>query len=289
MIRSRRSKALDCINDLQSSPKASASQLKPELGKEIENKASASNDKLTRLIHFSGTKLTYWQVVLSSILAGLLAFIACFSFLPTWIAFFGLFAAASFPISFLDKQAQRRALEFSKDFPSVLLATASSLSAGHTALVAIERSTKLMPKENKVRCEVQVLLESLRVGKSREIVLSQFASDIRLPELELFRSAFLLSLENGGKLSPTLDRLSQVLKDRSILVKSARTATSVMRMTSTVLLTLTPLILGGIAFRTPQFLTLLTVHPVANQVGSLGALLIFTCCWILRRMSDFRP
>jgi len=51
----------------------------------------------------------------------------------------------------------------------------------------------------------------------------------------------------------------------------------------------TPLIIGMVAVRTPDFLHLLTSHPVASQVASLGFALIALNCWILRQMSDFRP
>jgi len=284
-----RAHALNNFEGLINSPKNIARQVQPTFKKPLEEKSSRSLSSIERLIQFSGRRISAPLLCSLSLSLGLATgLISCLA-LPAWISLVIALAVGYYPFAVLDRSAQSRALKFASDFPSVLLATASSLSAGHTALVAIERSTRLLSKENMVRKEISILLDSLRTGSSKEVALKQFALDIRLVELELFRSAFLLSLESGGQLSPTLQRLSQVLKDRSILISSARTATAVMRMTSTVLVLLTPLIVGMVAIRTPNFFILLTTHPIASQIGSLGTLMIALNCWILRRMSDFRP
>ena len=277
------------FEELINSPKSQARMVRPLLNRPEVRRSKDSLSALDKLILFSGVKISALYLLLISLSLGVVTAIFSLTLLPIWVALIIAIAFGSYPFAYLDRKAQDRSLRFASDFPSVLLATASSLTAGHTALVAIERSTRLLPKDNMVRKEISNLLDGLRTGLPREIAIKQFAPDIRLAELELFRSAFLLSLDSGGRLSPTLERLSQVLKDRSILISSARTATAVMRMTSNVLLLFTPLIIGMVAIRTPNFLLQLTTHPVASQIGSLGLLMIALNCWILRRMSDFRP
>lgn len=290
MSKNHHAYALERFDELISSPKNRSKTVRPVVDQQVdklnkENRESYLND----LINFSGVNISPTALVCISVILGVSCGGVLSHFLPGWLSFVVGCAVAFYPIALLDRRAQIRAMEFALDFPSVLLATASSLTAGHTPLIAIERSTRLLPKDNPVRIEISRLLDVLRTGSLKEVAIREFASDIRLPELELFRSAFLLSLDSGGRFSPTLERLSQVLKDRAILISSARTATAVMRMTSTVLLLLTPLIVGMVAVRTPNFFLLLINHPVARQIGSLGALLIAINCWILRKMSDFRP
>lgn len=289
MFGSIRARSVERFNELVNSPKCQARSVRITLEKPPTATAAEAKHRLESLIRYSGVRLSSISLLAIALCLGFSASIISLKIVPFWTSLiFGL-AVGYYPFTFLDRKAQARALRFASDFPTVLLATASSLTAGHTALVAIERSTRLLPKDSLVKEEIHTLFDALRTGLPKELAISQFARDVRLPELELFRSAFLLSLDSGGKLSPTLERLSQVLKDRSILISSARTATAVMRMTSNVLVLFTPLIVGMVAIRTPDFLSQLTSHPIASQIGSIGTLMIFLNCWILKRMSDFRP
>jgi len=291
MVRAGRQSALARADILFNYPKyrGRSSNLDQTSKEKPNSKYCESVGFISKLIRFSGTNTSPRVLLVISFLFAIVISTVASLVTPVWLAFVVGISAFLYPFSYLDRKAEKRALEFAGDFPSILLATASSLSAGHTALVAIERSVQLIPEKNRVRTDIAKLLDELRRGTSKETALRNFATDIRLEELALFRSAFLLSMESGGRLSPTLERLAQVLKDRSILISSARTATQVMRMTSTVLLLFAPLIVGMVAVRTPNFLELLTHHPVASQVASLGFALIALNCWALRQMSDFRP
>lgn len=291
MAWSPHAQSIERYEELLNSPKNISQLMRPRLAQPVDKVRGKSKSRIEQLIAYSGVQISSKLLVLVSFGSGALATVLTLTILPVpgWISIFLGIAVIYYPFSVLERRADLRALKFASDFPSILLATASSLSAGHTVLVAIERSTRLLPSESMVRAEIFVMLDALRTGSTKEIAISEFAKDIRLPELTLFRSAFLLSLESGGKLSPTLERLSQVLKDRSILISSARTATAVMRMTSNILVLFAPLIVGMVAIRTPNFLTTITTHPVASQIASIGVLLIALNCWILKRMSDFKP
>ena len=205
-------------------------------------------------------------------------------FLPLCFCLF-----AYLPFHWLHSKGEHRAAEFAADYPSVLMATASSIQVGLTPLLALERATKLLPPSNMVHQEISKLLDSLRHGTPKHVALSDFARNIALPELELFRSAFALALDNGGRFAPTLQRLAHVSADRAILIKSARVSTANMRMTANVLLVITPMIVMTIALRTENFWQILFDNPTANFLGSLGSGIIATGFFTLRRMSAFKP
>ncbi len=207
---------------------------------------------------------------------------------PYFVPLFFL-AGLRAPFSYLEARIQKRAMEFAEDYPTVLLATASSMKVGMTAYAALERSIKLLPEKSLVRSEVQKLVADLRQGLKKEEALQRFGQTIRQPDLALFRSAFLLVLENGGRFAPTLQRLATVSKDRSVLISAARVSTASMRMTANIILAVTPLIVGVIAARTEKFWDLLLHHPVANTMASAGIVIIFFCFIFLKRMSNFKP
>jgi Flp pilus assembly protein TadB len=179
--------------------------------------------------------------------------------------------------------------EFAADFPAILYAMASSIKAGMAPLGALERSVDLLPKRNLVRAHVDSLLRDLRRGVSREQAIARFGSSIPIGELELFRGGLLLAIENGGRFVPTLERIAQVSRDRSALIQSARVSTESMRMTSTVLLAITPLVLVMESLNTDEFWSTLLSHPVASPLALIGATIIGCGYFILRRMSAFEP
>jgi Flp pilus assembly protein TadB len=191
--------------------------------------------------------------------------------------------------SWLDQRSIKRAMEFAQDYPTVLLAMSSSLKIGLTPYNALERAIKFLPANSLPRVETETFLEKIRRGISRDVALKEFGATIRLPELELFRSAFSLVLENGGRFSPTLERLANITKDRVTLIGSARVSTASMRMTGNVSLVFAPIIVLLTSGRNKDYWELMLSHPVANLVASVGLLFIFGGYGVLRKMSLFKP
>lgn len=245
-------------------------------------------------------KLAYWLYQAGLGISPALFLATCFAFGALAVATLSnivnsyllplfFLGGALIPWIYIDGRLRLRAHAFAVDYPTVLLATASSIKTGMTPYQALERSTKLLPSDSPVRLETERLLSALRRGDRKEQAVATFAQDIALPELDLFRSAFLLVLEAGGRFGPTLERLSGVSKDRATLIENARVSTATMRMTANVLLLLTPFVVGSVAIRTPEFFTLITSHPIANVMASVGVLLIVGCYIVLWKMSNFKP
>lgn len=256
---------------------------------QINLSPSPSDNKLRTLLRQGDLPESTLLFSVTSLICALTLAIFLHQLLSLWLLPITLSVGGAIPYLYALARAEKKALEFAQDFPTVLLATASSLSAGNTALVAIERSVSLLPVKNPVRMEVEKMLQALQSGEDRKKTISSFGRDVRLAELGLFKTAFSLSLESGGKFSPTLQRLAQVLRDRLTLIRTAKAVTAVMRMTANVMLVIAPVVVGLIASRTENFFGLLFDHPVANTVASIGFSLIAFNYFVLRRMSNFSP
>jgi Flp pilus assembly protein TadB len=179
--------------------------------------------------------------------------------------------------------------EFISEYPAVLLATASNLKAGLSVYSALERAIQLLDENSRIKAEIRSLLEKVSRGVPKEVAVSEFAEGIDLPELRLFKRAFILVLVHGGKFSRTLERLSEVCRDRDSLVKSANVSTASMRMTANVLLAIAPLLMLILSFRTKGFWTILFENSIASGLGVVGASIIIGAFFILRKLSDFKP
>lgn len=234
-------------------------------------------------LRYSGKQVLFLSVILSIfgfLLGNLVSLVLG---LVTAFLFFYL------PYSYLRSLAEKRAKEFSSEYPSVLLAMASNMKAGLTVYSSLERSISLLPKENYIKNEVKSFLEKVSRGVSTEKAVSDFASDINLKELELFRRAFALVIIHGGKFSRTLERLAQVTRDRENLISSSRVSTASMRMTSNVLLVVAPLLLFLLSAKNKEFWPTILNNRIAGTMAIVGALTIATSVYALRRMSDFKP
>ncbi|MCB0343612.1 MAG: type II secretion system F family protein [Bdellovibrionales bacterium] len=196
---------------------------------------------------------------------------------------------ASMPFGWIDSRIQSKSSRFSEDYPTLLLAAASSIKAGHTVECAMERAIQLMPKTSVVREEVEKLLEATGKGVSKEEAIARFAARIRLPDIELFRAAYLLAANNGGRFAPTLERLAKVTRDRICLLGAAKVSTSTMRMTSNVLLVIAPIILMIVSLRSASFWETLLNDSVANTAATVGVTCIVGGYLWVRRLSAFKP
>lgn len=244
---------------------------------------------LSLLLYQADSKISVATFLIYSLLSGILLTLF-FSKLFT-IYFIPVFfiLGCLIPLAYQERQIKNRVANFAEDYAELLLAMSSSIKVGMTADRALERSIDLFPEKSLVKLEVRKLLDNLSDGTSKEVAINHFARSIRLPELDLFRSAYLLVLENGGKFSPTLKRLAEVTKDRLTLILSAQVSTATMRMTANFLLFFLPIILLLLSSRTKNYWQLLLHHPQINFFASIGLSMILLGYFVLLKMSDFKP
>ncbi len=234
-------------------------------------------------------RLSPLAFILLSLLSAAAFSVLAAQVLSSWfLPLFFLFGLV-LPWQWVEARVRARTVEFAADYPTMLLAAASSIKVGLTPYQALERSTKLLSPTSLVRTEITALVEKLRHGNGRERAIGEFARTIRLPDLELFRSAFLIVLENGGRFSPTLLRLSAVANNRAQLIRSAAVSTASMRMTANILFVVAPILVLLLAARTEGYWEIFFNHPVANVLASGGIVVITGSYALLRSMSNFKP
>jgi Flp pilus assembly protein TadB len=256
---------------------------------EVLKQATEENSRVRVYLRQANLNCPPLVFIFLMLASALIVSFAATAFLSVWFTPLFLFAGAVLPVVYVERRISARAAQFASDYPTVLLATASSIKAGMTAYRALERATRLLPNDSLVRKEISDLLAALDKGVTREKAVSDFARSIRQADVELFRTAFLLASEHGGRFGPTLERLARVCRDRGTLTHMAGVRTATMRMTGNVLLALTPIIVMMIAVRTEGYWDLFLYNPTANTLSTIGILCILLSYATLIRMSNFRP
>lgn len=126
----------------------------------------------------------------------------------------------------------RLAESFESDYPAFLLALASAVKTGLDPVAAFCRTEELFMSGSVIRHELAKSRELLESGRSEEEVLRQFASTVAHPDLELFRTAFILSRKQGSSLAPCLHRLAKVTRRRQSFRRKMASAVAMQRLSA---------------------------------------------------------
>ena len=248
------------------------------------------SNPLRRLLAYSGTPIPPAVIVTTSLLLAAGASYVTYRFFTPYLVPIYASLAAAIPFSFLDARASTRTSKFTEDYPTVLLATASSIKAGLTPVSALEGAVQPLSKDSLLRDEVVKLMKRLETKQQKATAVADFGSTIRLAELELFRRAFILVTEHGGRFAPTLERLASFTRDRITLTETAKVNTTSMRMTANILMFIVaPFTVSILSMRYPDFWNQLVNHPIANTAASIGITVITMGFVLLHRMSAFKP
>lgn len=248
-----------------------------------------SSNSLEDIIFKSNLKLTKFSFIFIVLLTAIIIGVLSSFFFSVYYSPIFFLIGGSLPVFYLFSKVDKRAMEFSKDYPSVLLATATSIKAGMTPLVALERAIKLLPSSSFCKEETIKLMKALDSGVDKKKAISQYGVSVDLPEISLFRTAFLLVMEHGGPFIPTLERLAEVTRERMNLISSSKVSTASMKMTANVLLSIIPIVLVFLSVGNKDYWNIISENPLANSVATFGVILIILGYIILRRMSVFKP
>ena len=261
--------------------------------------SSESDEQLSQLpsflnhikqrLKFAGLEIPLPLLFLISLFSGLCVF-SIASTIIAWPALPLIFLLGSYcPWIYVDWKAENRALEFSNDYPELLQSMSSALKAGHSAQTALEHASKLLSKDNPVRLEVENLLSDLHKGLHQQKAVAAFAADRDVPELSLFRNAFLLVLDDGGKFSPTLQRLALISRERDNLKNSVKVSTATMKMTGNILLLVCPMVVLMVSTRSDNFWSDLSNNTLSSGIFSTGVILVFFGYFSLRTLGRYKP
>ena len=244
---------------------------------------------LTKKLAFAGLKISPLTFLALSLSFALLISLFSSSMIA-WQMVPLIFALSLLsPWLFIDSMAEKHASEFAKDYTELLQAMAYALRSGHSAQIALGHAANLLPENNAVRAEVELLLSNLHKGENQREAISSFASDRDIPELALFRNAFLLVMADGGRFSPTLLRLALLSRQRDNLKKSVQVSTATMKMTGNILLIACPLVILMVSARSDSFWAELQSNNIASAIFSAGILLTILGYISLKSMGRYKP
>lgn len=239
--------------------------------------------KIKELIQLSNIKWTIDTFVIYSLLIA--SFPLIFLLTP-----FALMAIFSIPILFiptiyLNILANKRFLDFSKQFPDALNLMASSLRAGHPLFAAIDIVTTEMPAPI---CEVfETTRRDISLGiDTKDAFFSMTRAMPKSIDLKFFITAVLIQKEVGGNLAELLDKLSGTIRERFKLLGQLRSQTAQTRLSGIVLGIVPVAVLLGVFFLNPDYIKPLFTTPDGELAFGIAIGLIVFGFLLIKKISS---
>jgi tight adherence protein B len=202
---------------------------------------------------------------------GLAALVLAFALqFPGWIvvlAALGVFAGA--PRLFMMFAQGKAETQFTEDFPNALDGIIRMLRAGLPISAAIRSVGS--GTSTALTSIFTTIADQVDVGVPLTDALAGSAKQIDLPDFRFFSVAVALQHTTGGNLTVTLDVLSEIVRKRRTARLRGRSVTAEVRMTAYVLAAIPFVVVGGLVFTNPSYLSPLIHDPRGNVIAGMAA------------------
>ena len=196
--------------------------------------------------------------------------------------FFALLGLAAGPLGgtlFVRRRISKRRKAFEAALPDALTLIASSLSAGHTFLRAIQMMCE--EAEPPMSEEFARLVAETRLGDPVVDALARMAKRLEIRDLDWVVQAIRIQQTVGGKLADLLHTLADFIRAREEVRRDVAVLTAEGRISAWVLTALAPFMLFAIQMMSPDYLAPmwrgwgLVVMGITAGMMAVGSLVIF--------------
>lgn len=167
------------------------------------------------------------------------------------IAALSVLATVFVATKFVGRRINKRKRAFEVQLPDALALIASSLSAGHTFLRAIQ----MMCEESgpPMSEEFSRVVAETRLGDGTVDALTRMSGRLQIRDMELVVQAIRIQQTIGGRLADLLQTLAEFIRARDEVRREVQILTAEGRMSAYVLAGLVPFMFGMIAILNPTY------------------------------------
>jgi len=180
--------------------------------------------QLKQIIDQADSQITVMRLVLFSLTAGVLAFLAVTMLSPSLLMalLFGVIAAA-LPFLHILSKRRKRLNKFLQLLPDALDLMSRGLSAGHAFTEALQMVASEMPEP--ISMEFRKTYEEQNLGLSLKLALENLVQRVPLLDLRMCVTAVMIQRETGGNLSELLEKVAHTIRERFRIMEDLKTMT----------------------------------------------------------------
>ena len=236
--------------------------------------------KLKQMIDQADSNITVMRLILFSLSAGVLAFLAVSMVsvsLPLMILF-GLIAT-SVPFIHINMKRKKLMRKFLQLLPDALDLMSRGLSAGHAFTEALQMVASEMPEP--ISMEFRKTYEEQNLGLSLKLALENLVQRVPLLDLRMCVTAVMIQRETGGNLSELLEKVAHTIRERFRIMEDLKTMTLSSRWSAWLLCALPIFLAVYVTFMNPGYMDVMwrdsrghKLLAVAGLMQILGMLMV---------------
>ncbi|MGI6680282.1 MAG: type II secretion system F family protein [Bdellovibrionota bacterium] len=200
----------------------------------INRKSSRdTKNSLDDIFYYAGINEKEKQkLILRCIILSVCIFFISIFFFKFYISLFLVIAYLIIEYFLLNKKVILRAKNFEEDYPAFLISLASCVKSGKDPLQALLIVKDLFLETSILKEKLLDVLLDIQEGMSEEEAINNFAKDIKHPDIDLFKVAFILSRKEGSGLYKPLRRLTKVTRQRQSFRRKTQSAIAMQKVSA---------------------------------------------------------
>ncbi len=225
--------------------------------------------RIKRTIDQADLNITVVRLVLFSLTAGVLAFLAV-SMISASYLLMGLcgVVAAILPFMHVLAKRKKRLNKFLQLLPDALDLMGRGLSAGHAFTEALHMVATEMPEP--ISTEFRKTYEEQNLGLSLKLALENLVQRMPLLDLRMCVTAILIQRETGGNLSELLEKVAHTIRERFRIMEDLKTLTLSSRWSAWLLCALPIFLALYISVMNPGYMDVLWRDPRGHKLIALA-------------------
>ena len=231
-----------------------------------------ASSKLKQMIDQADAHITVMRLILFSLTAGVLAFLAVSMVSASYLlmGFFGV-VATSLPILHIQRKRKKRLKKFLQLLPDALDLMSRGLSAGHAFTEALQMVSTEMPEP--IAAEFRKTYEEQNLGLSLKLALQNLVERVPILDLRMCVTAVLIQRETGGNLSELLEKVAYTIRERFRIMEDLKTMTLSSRWSAWLLCALPIFLAVYVSLMNPGYMDVMWRDARGNKLLAIAAIM----------------
>ena len=230
------------------------------------------SSKLKQMIDQADAHITVMRLILFSLTAGVLAFLAVSMVSASYLLMgFCGFVATALPFLQIHSKRKKRLKKFLQLLPDALDLMSRGLSAGHAFTEALQMVATEMPEP--IATEFRKTYEEQNLGLSLKLALENLVERVPILDLRMCVTAVLIQRETGGNLSELLEKVAYTIRERFRIMEDLKTMTLSSRWSAWLLCALPIFLAVYVTFMNPGYMDVMWRDPRGNKLLAIAAIM----------------
>ena len=246
-----------------------------------------ATSSLKIMIDQADSQITVMQLVLFSLTAGVLAFLAVSMISTSYLlmTFFAFIAAAA-PFLHIRYKRKKRLNQFLKLLPDALDLMSRGLSAGHAFTEALNMVATEMPEP--IAGEFRKTYDEQNLGLSLKMALENQVQRVPILDLRMCVTAVMIQRETGGNLAELLEKVAYTIRERFRIMEDLKTLTLSSRWSAWLLCALPIFLAIYISMTSPGYMDVMWMDARGHKLIALACIMQVSGMLMVRKIMKIK-